>query len=268
MNLAVIMSIYINDRLEFVSTSIESILAQKYSCFDLYILFDGIIRDEVRDYIYNIHDKRLHLIERTENRGLAISLNELLQIVIPKNYDFIARMDADDIALEDRFKKQIDYMVKNPDIDCLGSWAIEINNQGTEYFRKQMPETHKACLEMFKKRDCLIHPTVLFRSCYFKKAGLYPEDTYFGEDTMMWAKGFVNGCRFGNIPEYLLKFRLDNNFFKRRRGYKHAKSIFQLRKKVNKMLGFGYKEDIYAVLYAFVKLMPESVLNFLYKTIR
>lgn len=73
---------------------------------------------------------------------------------------------------------------------------------------EKMPITHEECLELFKKRDCMIHPTVMFRRSYFEKAGLYPEDTYFGEDTMMWAKGFKSGCKFANVPEYLFKFRL------------------------------------------------------------
>lgn len=59
----------------------------------------------------------------------------------------------------------------------------------------------------------MIHPTVMFRRSYFEKAGLYPEDTYFGEDTKMWAKGFKAECKFANLPEYLLKFRLDSDFF-------------------------------------------------------
>ena len=132
---------------------------------------------------------------------------------LPKNYDYIARMDADDISLSGRFKKQIAYMETHPDVDCLGTWAIEIGNGGNEYFKKQMPVTNEECLEFFKIRDCMIHPTVMFRRSYFEKAGLYPENTYFGEDTMMWAKGFKAGCQFANLPEYLLKFRLDPNFF-------------------------------------------------------
>ena len=117
-----------------------------------------------------------------------------------------------------------------------------------------MPVTNEECLEFFKIRDSMIHPTVMFRRSYFEKAGLYPENTYFGEDTMMWAKGFKAGCQFANLPEYLLKFRLDPNFFQRRRGWKHARSIFILRRQVNKMLGFGLREDCYALMYAIAKL--------------
>ena len=114
----------------------------------------------------------------------------------------------------------------------------------------------------------MIHPTVMFRRSYFEKAGLYPEDTYFGEDTIMWAQGFANGCQFANIPEYLYFFRLNKVFFERRRGIKHAKSILQLRRRVNKMLHYGFKADIYALLYALAKLMPEKILNIIYKTAR
>lgn len=114
----------------------------------------------------------------------------------------------------------------------------------------------------------MIHPTVMFRRSYFEKAGLYPEDTYFGEDTMMWAKGFRAGCRFANLPDHLFKFRLDENFFQRRRGWKHARSIFTLRCRVNRMLGFGIEANCYVLLYAVAKMMPISVLNWLYKKIR
>ena len=49
--------------------------------------------------------------------------------------------------------------------------TIEIDDDGKEYFRKKMPITHEECLELFKKRDCMIHPTVMFRRSYFEKAG-------------------------------------------------------------------------------------------------
>lgn len=264
------MSIYKNDNLLAVTQSIESILRQAYDKIEFYIQLDGEIRSDILQYLQRlcIQDIRVKILNRTLNRGLAYSLNELLNIVLTKEYEYVARMDADDISMPERFAKQIAFMNSHPDVDCLGTWAIEIDNEGKEYFRKKMPTTHEECLELFKKRDCMIHPTVMFRRSYFEKAGLYPEDTYFGEDTMMWAKGFKSGCKFANVPEYLFKFRLDLNFFERRRGWKHAKSIYTLRRRVNRMLGFGWKEDCYALLYAMAKLMPKSVLDIIYKTVR
>lgn len=267
-NLAVIMSLYINDRLEFVKMAMESILNQSYNRFDFYVIYDGPIKEDVNKYVDGLTDDRLHILKRDRNLGLACSLNELLQVVLPKGYSCIARMDADDISLPERFAKQVAYLDEHPETECLGTWAVEMDAAGNDYFYKRMPSSHDECLNLFRKRDCMIHPTVMFRRSYFEKAGLYPEDTYFGEDTMMWAQGFKNGCRFGNLPEYLFRFRLDENFFSRRRGWKHAASILRLRCRVNRMLGFGIKEDTFAVFYALAKLMPTSILKIVYKVFR
>lgn len=266
--LAVIMSVYKNDRIHYVKESVESILGQSYKTFDLYILFDGIVSDDIENYISSLDDSRIHLYKRDVNKGLAYSLNELLVIVLQRNYEYVARMDADDICMLHRFECQLEYFRQHPEVECLGAWAIEIKADGEEYYRKQMPESHGECKRMFRKRDCMIHPTVMFRRSYLEKSGFYSLDTYFGEDTMMWAQGFKAGCIFANVPEYLLKFRLDDNFFERRRGWKHAKGIFTLRHRVNKMLHYGVVADFWAFAYAAAKMMPKFILNIIYKTAR
>lgn len=265
---AVIMSLYKNDIINFVKSAVDSILNQSFKDFDFFIQYDGPIRKEVDDYLSNINDDRIKILRREENKGLAHSLNDLLAIVLPMGYNYIARMDADDISDHARFSKQIDYYECHPDVECLGTWAVEIKGNGEEYYRKQMPETHEDCLELFKTRDCMIHPTVMFKRSYFEKAGVYALDTFFGEDTMMWAQGFSAGCKFSNVPDYLFLFRLDDNFFERRRGWKYAKGIWQLRHRVNKMLGFGIKADLTAIAYAVVKIMPKAILSLIYKTVR
>ena len=114
----------------------------------------------------------------------------------------------------------------------------------------------------------MIHPSVMFRRRFIEKAGVYSLNTYFGEDTMMWCQGFANGCRFANLPEYLFKFRMDDDFFNRRRGWKHAKAILSLRWKVNKTLHYPIKAYFNAVAYAGAKMMPTGILDKLYKTVR
>jgi len=262
------MSLYKNDQLKFVRLAVESVLNQTYSDFDFYIQFDGPINIEVEAYLRELDDVRIRLNARSENKGLAYSLNELLNIVMPMGYEYIARMDADDVNELNRFDRQMMYLENHPEVECLGTWTTEITSSGGEYFKKQMPEKHDDCKKLFRKRDCMIHPTVMFRRSYIEKAGLYTLDTFFCEDTMMWARGFAAGCTFGNVPEYLYRFRLDDNFFERRRGWKYAKGIWQLRHRVNKMLGFGIMEDVWAILYAVAKLMPKAILSLIYKTAR
>lgn len=267
--LAVIMAVYKGDSLQYTRIAVESLQNQTFTDYQCFLLFDGPIADDLDKYLSSLDDKRFVLIKNKDNQGLAKSMNQLLTIILPqKNFRYIARMDADDINTKDRFEKQVASLDSHKEIDCVGSWAIEINGQGEEYYRKQMPVTHQECYEFFSKRDCMIHPTVMFRRSYFEKAGMYPEDTYFGEDTIMWAQGFAAGCKFANIPEFLYYFRLNEQFFERRRGIKHAQSILQLRRRVNKMLHYGVKADIFALLYALAKLMPEKILNLIYKTAR
>ena len=262
------MSLYKNDTFDFVNMAVDSVLSQSYRNFDFFIQCDGSIMEDVENYLNSLQDSRIFIYHRDENKGLAYSLNDLLSIVFKRGYNYIARMDADDISLPNRFEKQVAFLDAHPETECLGTWAIEIKSDGSEFFRKQMPETHSECRELFMSRDCIIHPTAMFRRSFFEKAGMYPLDTYFAEDTMMWAKGFAKGCIFANLPEYLYLFRLNEDFFNRRRGWKHAWGILQLRWKVNKMLHYPIKSYLYAIAYAVAKMMPTLVLNRLYKTVR
>lgn len=265
---AVIISIYKNDKLPVFKECMESLLNQTYEKgLDIWIQYDGIVDTAIDSYLKRLKKDNIFIFKREENKGLAFSLNELLGKILLKGYKYIARMDTDDISLPTRIEKQVDFLKKETNVDCVGTCAIEFCSSG-DFFYKKMPITHEECRNMFKKRDCMIHPTVMFRRSYFEKAGLYPEDTYFGEDTMMWAKGFKQGCIFANLPEYLFRFRLDENFFQRRRGWKHAKSILTLRHRVNNMLGFGFKAEIFALLYATAKIMPTWLLNIIYKKLR
>ena len=269
--LCVLLSIYKNDKISFVEESISSVINQTYQTFDIFILYDGPIDHSISEYIDHLilpNTINIFILKRNENKGLAKSLNELIKVAIDRNYQYIARMDADDVCMLDRFEKQINYLERNKAIDVLGSWTIEIDKLGNEIFQKEMPITSKECLHLFKKRDCLVHPSVMFRKSFFEKAGLYPEETFFGEDTMMWAKGFKNNCVFANIPLYLLYYRLDDDFFNRRRGWRHAKSIFVLRMKISKMLGFGFVGYFYAITFASIKLLPKNLLSFAYKKLR
>ena len=263
--LAVIMSIFRNDVVDYVSQALDSVLDQTYKDFDFFIQCDGPLNPDVETYLTDLKDERVRVYKRSENLGLAKSLNDLLEIVLPQGYEFIARMDADDVNELNRFERQLEYLRNHPEIECLGSWAIEITGSGEEFFRKKMPETHDECRRLFKKRDCVIHPTVMFRHSFFDKAGVYSLETYYAEDTMLWASGFVSNCRFGNIPEYLYRFRLDDSFFTRRKGWKHAINILKLRHRVNSMLDYGIFADCWAIAYAILKLMPTPILSFVYR---
>ena len=79
--LAVIMSLYRGDRLDYVKLAVESLLNQTYKAFDLYIKTDGIVAVDVEAYLRSLSDERVNISARSVNKGLAYSLNELLREV-------------------------------------------------------------------------------------------------------------------------------------------------------------------------------------------
>src|SRR5574344_512570 len=115
--IAVIMSIYKNDILSYVKLAVESILNQTYKELDFFIQYDGPIRPEVDEYLTGLKDERVKIQRRAENKGLAQSLNDLLAIVMPMGYEYIARMDADDISEVNRYEKQMAYLEALKDVD-------------------------------------------------------------------------------------------------------------------------------------------------------
>jgi len=262
------MSVYRNDTLVYVKQALESLYSQSRKA-DIYIQEDGYVPKELSDYLKEeLHTGRIkYLGERSKNLGLAKSLNELLQIVSDK-YEYIARMDADDIAVPYRLEKQYQYLQKHQDIDIVGGYIEEFSDVIDYCKTVTYPLEHHQMFSFFAKRVPLAHVTVMYRSRFFEKAGYYPTTSPTNEDTLMWAKGFKNGCLFANIPEVLVKVRVSEDFFQRRGGVKKAWSDLKDRIYVIQTLGYNISAYLYALALFFVNIAPPKIKLFLYKRLR
>lgn len=269
--LAVIMSLYKNDSVDYVNQSVNSILKQSFKDFNFYIQFDGIVNQDVDDYINSINDDRLIIRKRSVNKGLAISLNELLNEVLPLGYEYIARMDSDDIALLDRFQKQIDYLDQHKEVDILGGAINEIDELGNNRNKIiNYPLSHEECRSFFAKRNPIVHPAVMFRKSFFTKTGcLYPTEYDRNEDTALWMEGFKHGAIMANMPDVILNLRITQALFKhRRRGRDFAGSQLKLRKKINKELDYGMISYICAYAMYILMISPPCLIKLAYKVLR
>ena len=108
---------------QFVEQAIASILAQSYKKLEFLIIDDGS-KDSTVEKISQFKDPRIKLIANKKNMGIAKSLNEG---IYASNGKYIARMDADDISLQDRIEKQCNFMEENPQIGILGTGYYEID---------------------------------------------------------------------------------------------------------------------------------------------
>jgi glycosyltransferase involved in cell wall biosynthesis len=264
-DLAVIMSIYYNDKLDYIKQSVESILNQTFTQFDFYIIFDGPVSMDFEDYINSLEDIRIKKYRLEKNSGLAAALNYLLFIILKNSdYKFIARMDADDISMPERFEKQRKFLLKNTSVTITGSWYREIDAFGNALSDRMLPTEHETLKRRYYFKTPFPHSTVMFRTELVKWAGFYPTDTILMEDNALWGKAFFAGLRFGNVPEYLLKYRIDDDFYSRRSGIKYGWRYIVSRLRINKLLNFPFYAYIFTVLIGFIKMTPAKMIRYFY----
>jgi len=170
---AVILPVYCKDRPDYIRLSVDSILQQTYKEIKVFIGVDDPVGDDIRDRLEKYgNDGRVQVLWFEENRGLACVLNDLLRQSFKDGFEYIARMDADDISMPDRLEKQMGFLEAHPEIDVVGGAIEEIDEKGDSRNKTIIyPETPEACRAFFAKRNPHAHPAVLFRKSFFNKMG-------------------------------------------------------------------------------------------------
>jgi len=265
---AVMLPVYKNDSPAYLAKAAKSILYQTYRNVHMYVGVDGPVGEELHNYL-DLLDKQngVDIVWFPENRGLACVLNDLVAICKKEVYDYYARMDADDISQNDRFEKQVLYLEKHPEVDVVGGAIEEIDGEGKSRGKHvEYPLTHKDCRKFFRYRDPLAHPAVMFRARYFEKVtGGYRNEYRKNQDTMLWFDGFMNGCVFANLKDTVLNFRVNDDFYNRRNGWKRAKQMLRDRLKMNKALGYDISANLFAFGMFCMTVSPSWIKKFLYK---
>ena len=265
--IAVLLPVYQKDKLAYLDRAIQSIIAQTYKDFHIYIGVDGPIDDSVKRYLCSQDQDVISIVWFDENRGLACVLNDLLEICLKEGYEYIARMDADDISVNDRFEKQTNFLSEYSEVDVVGGAIAEIGSNGQlrgKYVA--YPLTHNDCRRFFRYRDPLAHPAVMFRKSYFEKVTSgYRNEYRKNQDTMLWFDGFMNGCIFANLPDTVLHFRVNDDFYNRRRGWKRAKQMLRDRLKMNRALHYDLSANLFAIAMFCMTISPVWVKKLLYR---
>ena len=147
---------------EYLRASLESILVQTRTADEILLIEDGPLTQELYQVVAEYQKKcdylHVHAMEQNVQLGRALAKGvELCQ------YDLIARMDTDDIAMPDRLEKEGAYMEAHPEVDVVGGAIREFNDEGTIDRVKNMPKTQEEILEYVKVRNPLNHMTVMYR---------------------------------------------------------------------------------------------------------
>lgn len=207
LKITVLMSVY-NDE-KYLKSSIESILNQSFREFE-FLIFDDASTDRSREILENYarQDARIKLVLNDVNMGLSANLARGVRI---SQGSYIARMDADDIAFNNRIELQYSYITTN-NIDILGSYVIDIDEYNEEKGLRKVPIKHSNISRLIWSCP-MIHPTVVFNKKAVIKAGSYDESLRRRQDYELWFRCIKTGLKFENIPTPLLYYRHTNEYF-------------------------------------------------------
>lgn len=189
---------------KYVGTAIESILNQTYEDFELIIIDDGSedSSDKIIKTYANSDQRIVHL--KQKNKGLVVALNEGIK---HSKGSFLARMDADDISLPDRFEQQIRYLQEHPDTSVLGGLISIIDKHGKFIRLGSYPFDRRELNKFIEDGSPLAHPTVMMRKKCLLEVGVYRAAFEHAEDYDLWLRFHSSGKVIENLPIPILKYR-------------------------------------------------------------
>lgn len=198
----VVMPVYNGE--EFVYEAVTSILRQTFTDLRVLCIDDGST-DGTSEILHKLAqtDSRLQVV-RQDNKGLVGALNAGLALCTAP---LVARMDADDIAMPERFAKQVEYLNDHSDVVAVGTAILEMDSDSDPLAIEQFAPDHTQIDErMLRLKTGMAHPSVMMRREAVQALGGYRVDFEWVEDIDLWLRMAEHG-RLANLPDVLLCYR-------------------------------------------------------------
>ena len=224
-NFSVAMSIYKNDDPQYLKEALDSIILQQtLKPAEVVIIGDGPVPETL---VKAVEEKtelgkqvgvEVRFLPQDVNRGLG----EALRIACENcRYDYIARMDSDDISLPYRFEKQMRVFDEHPEVGMVGGMITEfVGSPNNIVDSRVLPLDNKGIYKMMQTRCGVNHVTVIIRKKDLMEAGNY-SGRFRQEDFYLWARMMKNKVVIQNIPDVVVNVRSGADQFARRGGMKY-----------------------------------------------
>jgi cellulose synthase/poly-beta-1,6-N-acetylglucosamine synthase-like glycosyltransferase len=234
---AVLMAAYIRDDPHLFEVAVDSVFANTLQPTQFLLVADGQLSDELEQILASLqvrHGNRVELLRQPENVGLARALNAgLRHITLP----WVVRADADDFNVPHRFASLATLLASQPDLDLLGSAILEVDKAGNAVAVRVVPTTDAEIRQFAKFRNPFNHMAVAYRRDAVLACGGYA-DVELKEDWALWCHLLARKTRVANSAEVLVRATAGWDMYRRRGGWRYAKSEWQLQ---NVMLACGLK---------------------------
>jgi len=190
---------------KYVWEAIESILNQSFTDFE-FIIVDDWSTDNSWEIIqeYAKKDDRIVAVRNEKNLKICKTLNKAIGLA---KWEYIARMDSDDISINDRFEKQVEFLDKNLEVAIVW-WTMEIMDEnGKVYSKREYNLTDEEIRKKIFRYSPFCHPVIMIRKSIFDKSGLYDHNLVYSEDYDLYFRIWMYS-KFANLSDILIKYRM------------------------------------------------------------
>lgn len=259
----VLMALYDGDKPELFARAIHSVFSNTLLPDNFIVVVDGPINERLKSAVYKIQSQYplIQFVFLPNNQGLAYALNIGLGLI---KTAWVARADADDINLPDRFAIQANAIASNPQTQLLGGAILEVDQNSCPLAIREMPCSEGLIREFAKRRNPFNHMSVVYRADSVRACGGYP-NVFLKEDYGLWCLLLARNAHVMNINDILVHASAGIEMFKRRGGLRYAKSEWAMQKL---LVQCGLKGYLGAFFDGCIRvtffLIPSSVRGFFY----
>ena len=229
--ISVIMPAYNAEK--YIKEAIDSILSQTYGDFELIVLND-CSKDRTEEIILSYRDDRIVYLKNPQNMGVAATLNRGLAAA---RGEYIARMDADDISLPQRFEKQVAFLDAHPEIAVLGTNCETFDESGPLY--TGWSATDPAQMKVDLLFSCgLAHPSVMMRREVVQSLGGYDLEFEGMEDYDLWCR-VAESHGVTTLADILFRYRVHSGQVTKNPSEKYMARLRRLKMRQLSLLGIS-----------------------------
>lgn len=263
---SVLISVYDGESAVSLREALNSVINQSTVPDEVVLVKDGPLSEELDKTIKDLKNKHPNLftiVSINRNVGLGRALDIGLEYC---SNPLVARMDADDISVKNRFSLQLQYLQQNPSVALVGGYMRENTRMTTRgSFVRTVPITPEKVEKTAHIRNPMNHPTVMFRKNAVESVGGY-QDLQSIQDYDLWVRMLMEDYKLANIPEILVITDEDINYYQRRGGIDYFRTEMKVQKA---FVDYGFLNSFEMIrnllIRAPIRLLPNNIRGKLYQ---